>query len=253
MRKAIYILMSVMLLGISAVPMAQASTRAERRLVTKGNKLYTERKFVEAESVYQEALRENPQSTSARYNLGLSQLRQVKNLKDSTPKTQKLIEGARQNFTEAARNVKQRPGIAAKANYNLGNMEFNMEQYQKAIDYYKQSLRIDPDDDNARRNLRIAQKKLQQQNQDKDKDKDKQNQNQDQQDKKDQQDQKNQQQQQPQQQEQKQQPQEQKINEQTAQRILQAMDSKENQTRARVNRAAKGEKSIGNGGARKRW
>lgn len=243
--------MSVMLLGISAVPMAQASTRAERRLLTKGNKLYTERKFVEAESVYQEALRENPQSTSARYNLGLSQLRQVKNLKDSTPKTQKLIEGARQNFTEAARNVKQRPGIAAKANYNLGNMEFNMEQYQKAIDYYKQSLRIDPDDDNARRNLRIAQKKLQQQNQDKDKDK--QNQNQDQQDKKDQQDQKNQQQQQPQQQEQKQQPQEQKINEQTAQRILQAMDSKENQTRARVNRAAKGEKSIGNGGARKRW
>lgn len=243
--------MSVMLLGISAVPMAQASTRAERRLVTKGNKLYTERKFVEAESVYQEALRENPQSTSARYNLGLSQLRQVKNLKDSTPKTQKLIEGARQNFTEAARNVKQRPGIAAKANYNLGNMEFNMAQYQKAIDYYKQSLRIDPDDDNARRNLRIAQKKLQQQNQDKDKDK--QNQNQDQQDKKDRQDQKNQQQQQPQQQEQKQQPQEQKINEQTAQRILQAMDSKENQTRARVNRAAKGEKSIGNGGARKRW
>lgn len=249
MRKAIYILMSVMLLGISAVPVAQASTRAERRLVTKGNKLYTERKFVEAESVYQEALRENPQSTSARYNLGLSQLRQVKNLKDSTPKTQKLIEGARQNLTEAARNVKQRPGIAAKANYNLGNMEFNMEQYQKAIDYYKQSLRIDPDDDNARRNLRIAQKKLQQQNQDKNK----QNQNQDQQDKKDQQDQKNQQQQQPQQQEQKQQLQEQKINEQTAQRILQAMDSKENQTRARVNRAAKGEKSVGNGSARKRW
>lgn len=248
MRKAIYILMSVMLLGISTVPVAQASTRAERRLVTKGNKLYTERKFVEAESVYQEALRENPQSTSARYNLGLSQLRQVKNLKDSTPKTQKLIEGARQNLTEAARNVKQCPGIAAKANYNLGNMEFNMEQYQKAIDYYKQSLRIDPDDDNARRNLRIAQKKLQQQNQDKNQ------QNQDQQDKKDRQDQKNQQQQQqPQQQEQKQQPQEQKINEQTAQRILQAMDSKENQTRARVNRAAKGEKSVGNGSARKRW
>ncbi len=250
MRKAIYILMSVILLGISTVPVAQASTRAERRLVTKGNKLYTERKFVEAESVYQEALRENPQSTSARYNLGLSQLRQVKNLKDSTPKTQKLIEGARQNFTEAARQAKERPGIAAKANYNLGNMEFNMEQYQKAIDYYKQSLRIDPNDDNARRNLRIAQKKLQQQN--KDKNQQKQDQ-QDQKDKQDQKDQQKQQQQQQQPQDQKQQPQEQKINEQTAQRILQAMDSKENQTRARVNRAAKGEKGVGNGQARKRW
>lgn len=242
--------MSVILLGISTVPVAQASTRAERRLVTKGNKLYTERKFVEAENVYQEALRENPQSTSARYNLGLSQLRQVKNLKDSTPKTQKLIEGARQNFTEAARQAKERPGIAAKANYNLGNMEFNMEQYQKAIDYYKQSLRIDPNDDNARRNLRIAQKKLQQQN--KDKDQQKQDQ-QDQKDKQDQKDQQKQQQQQQQPQDQKQQPQEQKINEQTAQRILQAMDSKENQTRARVNRAAKGEKGVGNGQARKRW
>ena len=242
--------MSVILLGISTVPVAQASTRAERRLVTKGNKLYTERKFVEAESVYQEALRENPQSTSARYNLGLSQLRQVKNLKDSTPKTQKLIEGARQNFTEAARQAKERPGIAAKANYNLGNMEFNMEQYQKAIDYYKQSLRIDPNDDNARRNLRIAQKKLQQQN--KDKDQQKQDQ-QDQKDKQDQKDQQKQQQQHQQPQDQKQQPQEQKINEQTAQRILQAMDSKENQTRARVNRAAKGEKGVGNGQARKRW
>lgn len=250
MRKAIYILMSVMLLGISTVPVAQASTRAERRLVTRGNKLYTERKFVEAESVYQEALRENPQSTSARYNLGLSQLRQVKNMKDSTPKTQKLIEGARQNFTEAARQAKERPGIAAKANYNLGNMEFNMEQYQKAIDYYKQSLRIDPNDDNARRNLRIAQKKLQQQN----KDKNQQNQDQqDQKDKQDQEDQQKQQQQQQQPQDQKQQPQEQKINEQTAQRILQAMDSKENQTRARVNRAANGEKGVGNGQARKRW
>lgn len=248
MIKVLYIIMSFMLLGISGAPVVQASTRAERRLVTKGNKLYTERKFVEAESIYQEALRENPQSTSARYNLGLSQLRQVKNMKDSTPKTQKLIEEARRNFNEAARQAKERPGIAAKANYNLGNMEFNMEQYQKAIDYYKQSLRIDPNDNNARRNLRIAQKKLQQQN------KDKNQQNQDQQDQKDKQDQKDQQQQkQQQQQDQKQQPQEQKINEQTAQRILQAMDSKENQTRARVNRAAKGEKGVGNGQARKRW
>jgi len=67
------------------VPVVQASTRAERRLVTKGNKLYTDRKYVEAASVYEEALKENPQSTSARYNLGLAQLRQVKNPKDTTP------------------------------------------------------------------------------------------------------------------------------------------------------------------------
>ena len=44
-----------------------------------------------------------------------------------------------------------------------------------------------------------------------------------------------------------------KRNEQTAERILQAMDNKENQTRARVNKANKGDKSVGSGRSTKRW
>ncbi|HBY16813.1 MAG TPA: hypothetical protein DEG90_06740, partial [Porphyromonadaceae bacterium] len=43
------------------------------------------------------------------------------------------------------------------------------------------------------------------------------------------------------------------ISQQTANQILQAMDNKENQTRARVNRANKGEKSNASGGSRKKW
>lgn len=240
----------ILLLTLGAgVPAAQASTRAERRLVTKGNKLYTDRKYVEAASVYEEALKENPQSTSARYNLGLAQLRQVKNPKDTTPANVQMLDRARKNFSEVAARAKDKPGLAAKANYNLGNLEFNTEQYQKAIEYYKQALRIDSDDEHARKNLRIAQKKLQQQNQNKDQNKD---QKQDQQ-KQDQQKDQNQNQNQNQDKQQQQQPQEQKINEQTAERILQAMDNKENQTRARVNRANKGEKAVGSGRANKRW
>lgn len=244
--RLLYIMILLLTLG-TGVPAAQASTRAERRLVTKGNKLYTDRKYVEAASVYEEALKENPQSTSARYNLGLAQLRQVKNPKDTTPANVQMLDRVRKNFSEVAGRAKDRPGLAAKANYNLGNLEFNTEQYQKAIEYYKQALRIDAGDEHARKNLRIAQKKLQQQNQSKDQNQQQQDQDQDQ--KQDQQKDQNQNQEKQQQQK----PQEQKINEQTAERILQAMDNKENQTRARVNRANKGEKAVGQGRANKRW
>ena len=63
--------------------------------------------------------------------------------------------------------------------YDLGNIMGNVEQWQQAIDLYKQALRLNPDDDEARYNLRYAQLKLQEQqnnqnqNQDQNKDQDK--------------------------------------------------------------------------------
>lgn len=250
-KQIIYILL-IALFGAVAQN-ADASTRKERSLVSKGNKAYVSHKYVEAASLYEEALKENPQSTSARYNLGLSQIRQVRNPQDTTPKNRQLLDKARKNLSDVASQAKEKPGLASKANYNLGNLEFNSKEYQKAIEYYKQTLRIDPKDENARRNLRIAQKQLDNQNKDKN-----QNQNQDQKDKdkdkKDQnKDQNKDQQKQDQKKDQQKQPQEQKINQQTAERILQAMDNKENQTRARVNRASKGDKSRGSGRSTKRW
>ena len=71
----------------------------------------------------------------------------------------------------------RKPDLASKANYNLGNVCFNSEDYKRALDYYKQALRLNPDDAAAKRNLRITQLKMQNDNQDKNDDKD---QNQDQ-------------------------------------------------------------------------
>lgn len=243
-------LVSLILIQTPAFP----STRKERRLITEGNKKYTEREFVEAEGIYEEALKINPGSTAAIYNLGLSLLRQVANPADTTPKNIAILEKATKNFQEAASRSKDRPGIAAKANYNLGNLEFHKKEYAKAIEYYKQALRIDPEDESTRKNLRIAQKQLENQNKDKNKNQDK-NQEQNQQDKnKDKNENQNQQDQQNNQDQQKNKQQEDKnINQQTAEQILQAMDTKENQTRARVNRANKGDKSVNGGRARKRW
>ncbi len=256
MRRSILIIVSAFLmLAYTADVMARSeSTRQERRLIMKGNKQYVDRKFVEAASSYTEALSENPASAEARYNLALSQLRQVTNPADTTPRAKNLIGNAVKNFEDVAARAKDKPGIASKANYNLGNLEFNRKDYARAISYYKQALRINPDDDAARKNLRIAQKQLQ--NQDKNKS-DRQNQDkQDQEDKQDKQDQQNQQTQQNQQDRQnndRQQPKDKEISQQTASRILQAVDNKEAQTRAKVNRATKGDKSAGSGRSRKRW
>lgn len=261
MKRLIAILSYVLFLIIFIVPnesFAQ-STRQERKLITEGNKLYVGRKFREAASKYEEALKVNGASAEARYNLGLAQIRQVVNPKDTTPKNVQLLENARKNLLEVAANVRNKQGLAAKANYNLGNLEFYSDKLKEAIGFYKQALRIDPADSNARKNLRIAQLKQQQDQQDKNQDQQqnqqdqnrqqeqKDNPNQDKNQDKDNQQNKNDQDGQNKQQKEK------SINEQTASQILQAIDNKENQTRARVNRANKGEKTQGGSSRLKKW
>lgn len=260
MKRLVVFLSYILVLLVFIVPnegFAQ-SVRQERKLITEGNKLYVGRKFKEAAIKYEEALKTNAGSAEARYNLGLAQIRQVVNPKDTTPRNVQLLENARKNLSEVASMARTKPGLAAKANYNLGNLEFNSENLKEAINFYKQALRIDPADNNARKNLRIAQLKQQQdQNQDKNQDQ-QQNQQDQQQDNKDQQNQnqdkdKNNQDNQNNDRQDRNKPQEKSINEQTASQILQAIDNKENQTRARVNRANKGEKSKGGGSRVKKW
>lgn len=256
MKIRIIILILVALVGVELSPTAYAkSTRKERRLIMKGNDLYRERKFVESQSVFEEALRENSSSAEARYNLGLSQIRQVANLADTTAKNRAKIDQARKNFQDVASLAKTKPGLAAKANLNLGNIEFKAQDFQKAVDYYKQALRIDPNDEKARKNLRIAQLNLKKQNQDKNKDK---NQDKKEQDKKDQnkdrnkdQDKdkdRNKDQNKDKNKEQKQN----NLSQQTASQILQAVDNKESATRARVTKG-NGKNTESSGRNNRRW
>lgn len=236
--------------GVSTLP---KSVRAERRLINEGNKLYRDGKYSDASKKYQEALMVNATSAVSLYNLGLSQIRQISNLQDTTAQTKQKLEAVNQSLGTVAKLAKEKPGLAAKANYNLGNLAFNTKDYQKAVEYYKQSLRIDPNDESARRNLRIAQKNLK--NQDKNDNKNQnQDKNQDQQDQEKQnQDQKQNQSQNQDQKNQEKQQEQQKINQQAADQILQSMDNKESQTRARVTRGRKGDKSANGASNRRRW
>ena len=207
------------------------TTRQERRLITSGNNLYLEGKYFEALGEYQKALTANPQSAEARYNAGLSRVRLASKASDNKEEAEEVLKQAVADLTAVAGLTSQKPMLASKANYNLGNLSFNSEDYQNALNFYKQALRLNPADDDARRNLRITQKRLQQ-NQDKKQDQNKdQNKDQNQDQNKDQN-----------QDQQKQQPQPQQMSQQNAEQILKAMENKENATRARVGQAGKGEK-----------
>lgn len=234
-----------------------SSNRYERNFIVDGNRLYRQQRFAEAERMYKKALEQNPASPEARFNLAASYIRQSGSADPNADRNplgdaQKLLSELthlRDDMTVAERH------IAELAEYNLGNIAFNNNDFGSAIKHYKQVLRIDPDDNKARQNLRLAQLKQQeQQNQDQNQDKKDQNQIQDQ--KQDQQNQdqnknqdqdkssdknKDQNQQQDQQQGQdqnkeKQQPRDQRsgMSDANAQQILKAMENEEAATRKRV-------------------
>jgi Ca-activated chloride channel family protein len=68
-------------------------------------------------------------------------------------------------YEEAAQAFEQveRDEVKADAQYNLGNAYFQQKQYDKAISAYKNSLKQNPDNEDARHNLAIAEQMKQQQ------------------------------------------------------------------------------------------
>ena len=140
-------------------------------MIRKGNKLFESKRYGEAEVEYKKALQVNPMSEIGNYNLAAALLQQGGGVKanDKEDKNNPInqAQGILSNLVKTSSDRR----LVGNAYYNLGNIDFAREQYQQAIDNYKNCLRRNPDDDKARQNLRLAQKKLQeQQNQDKNQD-----------------------------------------------------------------------------------
>ncbi len=251
MNRIIITIISLLSLAIAALPAYAESTRKERRLISEGNRLYKEGKFKEASKQYQMAVAVNPQSPEARFNLALSHLKLAAQPGVDEKQREQLMKSGTEGMTAIAGVGASNPKLASYAAYNLGNVAFNAQQYPEAIQCYKQALRFNPDDDTARRNLRIAQKKLQDQNKDKNKD---QNKDKDNKDKDKNQDQNNQNKDQNQNQDKNQnQQKDNSMSNNTAEQILKAMENKENATRTRVNAAGQGKEAAGKNGGRKNW
>ena len=172
MLKSKYILFAVFLLATVGV----SAQKAERDYIRKGNRLFNDSVFVDAEVNYRKALEANPKSTVSMYNLG------------NTLSQQQKFQDAMEQYVSASKIEKDKMKLA-HIYHNMGVLFQAGKDYAKAVDAYKMSLRNNPADHETRYNLALAQKMLKdqqnQQNQDQNQDQNKDDQ-QKQQDKKDQ-------------------------------------------------------------------
>ena len=253
----IFAIVLIFPISLWATNETDTSTKKERNYIRQGNVQYAENHYRDAEVFYKKALELNPASEIAQFNLASSLMKQSGSAQADSPNNP--IVQADSIFKNLAQNAVNKK-VAENSYYNLGNISFDKQDYAQSIEMYKSALRINPENNDARENLRLAQLKKQEQEQNKDKNKDnqqqkdkdkdkdkeqnkdqnkdKQNQNQNNQDNQDQNKDKQEQSQnqtQNQQQQKQNKQQSQGISDANAEKILKTMENEENATRRKVN------------------
>jgi tetratricopeptide (TPR) repeat protein len=226
-------MIAVILLAFSGFTFAQP----DRKFIREGNREYEKDKFSESEVSYRKAIDKNKESPDAVFNVG-----------DALYKQNKFEDAGKQFIENANKNDDKNKKSAGL--YNLGNSLLKANKVKESIEAYKGSLKLRPENIEAKYNLGYAQDLLKQQEQqqkdkekqDQNKDNKKEDQNKDQKDQNDknkdqQKDQNKNQDQQKQQQEQ----QPQGISKDDAQRLLDALanDEKNVQEKVKLAKAAK--------------
>ena len=153
-----------LLLGLATSVYAQ---KEERDFIRRGNRLYKDSVFVDAEVNYRKALEANPKSTVSMFNLGNTLLQQNK------------VKEAMEQYVAASQIEKDKDKLA-QIYHNMGVILQSQKDYAKAVEAYKESLRNNPKDDETRYNLALAQKMLKDQQQNQQNQDQQQNQNQEQ-------------------------------------------------------------------------
>jgi tetratricopeptide (TPR) repeat protein len=129
---------------------ALAHAQKENAAIREGNKLYHKGQFDKALPQYQKAIEQNPKNDAARYNLANARYRSS-NFPDAEKSFDEVISNTADN------SYKQ------KSYYNKGVAFSKEKKLQESIDAWKQALRLNPNDEDARFNLQKALKELQKQ------------------------------------------------------------------------------------------
>ncbi len=201
-----------------------AYSQDEKKFIRQGNREYEKSKYAESEVSYRRAIDKNNESPDAVFNAG-----------DALYKQNKFEDAGKQFAENHDMNDDSKKKSASM--YNLGNSLLMSDKVNESIDAYKRSLRLNPDNMEAKYNLAYAQDLLREQQQQQQQQQDQQNNDQDkdqqkQQDKKDNNSDNQQQQQQDQQKEQQQQ--QQGISKEDAERVLNALANDEKNVQEKV-------------------
>lgn len=229
MRKIL--LFSLMVMAFTGIN----AQRSDRSFVRKGNRLFQDSLFIKAEENYLKAVDINPDLYEGYYNLGNAYTAQQKpnEAVEQYRKTANALEARKKELMDnpeaSAKDLERCKKELAQTYHNTGVVYHMCEQFDKAVESYKQALRNNPQDDETRYNLILAQRML------KDQQQQQQQQQQDQQqEQQEQQQQDQQQQQQQEQQEQQQQQEQQDMSQENAEQILEAAMQDEKDVQERV-------------------
>lgn len=120
-----------------------------RQDMLEGNRLFEQGDYAAAEQSFRRAI-ENNAGPQAKFNLGNALYRQGR------------LDEAKEIF-ESTEQFRNNPDLLSGAFYNKGNIQLEQEKIVESIESFKNALRLNPRDEDARYNLAYALSKLQQQ------------------------------------------------------------------------------------------
>ncbi len=136
-----------------------AQNMPERRLVRRGNRQFNKEHYTESVELYEQALKAKPDSFEAQFNLATAL---SKNRRDDKPE---LAERAEKLLSGLAKRTDIDDTQRADVAYNLGNVRFDGGNLQGALESYRDAMRLNPDDQDAKFNYAYTKLLLQQQQQ----------------------------------------------------------------------------------------
>jgi tetratricopeptide (TPR) repeat protein len=119
------------------------SAQESDKLILKGNDLYKQQQYQQAEQAYAEVLATDPNNATAKFNQANALYKQNK-----ADEAIKLLNDLAFKTND--------PSVKAKAYYNKGAILSGQKKLEESIDAYKDALRQDPTDKDARENLQKA-------------------------------------------------------------------------------------------------
>ena len=139
--------MKYLLTCIACLGMVLPAFSQYRQLGKEGNAAYKNGNYTAADSLYAKSLAQNPEFSEAQFNRG-----------NALYKAGKYPEAAEQ-YLKIAKNSKDNE-MKSRAWHNLGNTYLKQKNIENSIKSYKEALRLDPKNDDARYNLAYAQRML---------------------------------------------------------------------------------------------
>ena len=134
---------SVIFIAASIIASTPLMGQKTENTIQSGNTLYKEQKYDQAEIQYNDVLAKEPSNTTAKFNLANTLYRRGKQ-DESAKKLDELIA------------YEKETGLRSQSFYNKGVILSAQKKLEESIEAYKNALRQDPGDTEARENLQKA-------------------------------------------------------------------------------------------------